>query len=306
MRAMSRYLVGVAYSTAAIALAAQWTAGKIALASIPPFELATMRFVIASAALLSIALITRTPLPVRRWRPIAVAAAFGFFGFNALAFLGLRLTPASDSAIIIPTTIPVATGLLATLVHEKLSSPRIVGFAIASIGAAIVIAGGQQIGTELSTARLTGDLLELASAISWAVCLTVSALVVRSESVLGFVTLASLFGTAFLFPFGFLEHGYGDVPAWTAASWLGLGILAVISTVVAFLIFFWAVRTFGPSRGALISYLAPVAGLLLAFAVLGERPLPLQLVGAVVVLVGVRLVVGRTAMVASSTRPSPA
>ena len=96
------------------------------------------------------------------------------------------------------------------------------------------------------------------------------------------------------------------MPAWTAASWLGLGILAVISTVVAFLIFFWAVRSFGPSRGALISYLAPVAGLLLAFAVLGERPLPLQLVGAVVVLVGVRLVVGRTAMVASSTRPSPA
>jgi len=39
---------------------------------------------------------------------------------------------------------------------------------------------------------------------------------------------------------------------------------------------------------ALISYLALVAGLVIAFVVLGEQPFPLQLVGAVVILAGVR------------------
>jgi O-acetylserine/cysteine efflux transporter len=281
--------VVIAYSTAALALAAQWTAAKIALAAIPPFELSTMRFVIASVSFAAVALVTRTPLPLQRWRPVGAAAAFGFLGFNALAFFGLRLTPASDSALIVPTTIPVATALLATLTHEQLTSRKILGLCVASVGAAIVILGGQQLSGEVSTTRLGGDLLELGSAFAWAACLTVSALVVRTGSVLGFVTMASLIGTALLFPLGFLEKGYADIPTWSDRSWLAVAVLGIISTFVAFLIFFWAVSRFGPSRGALISYLAPVAGLLIVFAVLGEQPAPLQLAGAVVILGGVRI-----------------
>lgn len=286
---MQRPRVVLAYSTAALALATQWTVAKIALAIVPPLELATMRFAIASAVLVVLALVTRTRLPLHRWRPVTAAAAFGFLGFNTLAFLGLRLTPASDSALIIPATIPVATALLATLIRERLTSRRLVGFGVASLGAAVVIAGGQPSGTEISTSRLLGNLLEFASAVSWAACLTISALVVRSESVLGFLTMASLIGTAMLFPLGFLEQGYRDVPGWSAQAWLAAASLGVISTVVAFLIFFWAVSRFGAGLGAMVTYLALVAGLILAFLVLGERPLPLQLVGALVILLGVRL-----------------
>ncbi|TMG51784.1 MAG: EamA/RhaT family transporter, partial [Chloroflexi bacterium] len=62
---------------------------------------------------------------------------------------------------------------------------------------------------------------------------------------------------------------------------------------------------FGASRGALISYLAPVAALFIAFVVLGEQPFPLQLVGAVVILAGVRLVTRQTRAMPSA-RPAPA
>ena len=295
--------VVLAYSTAALALAAQWTAAKISLGAVPPLELSTMRFAIASAVLLAIAAVTRTRLPLRRWRAVVAAAACGFLGFNSLAFLGLHLTPASDSALIVPTTIPVATALFATLIRERLTSQKLLGFAVASLGAAIVIAGGQQIGGEISTARLLGDLLEVCSAVAWAACLTISALVVRTESVVGFVTMASLIGTAMLFPLGFLERGYRDIPTWSSEVWVALIVLGLISTVVAFLIFFWAVHRFGASRGALISYLAPVAGLFIAFAVLGERPFPVQLAGAVVILAGVRLVTRKTAPEARSAKP---
>jgi drug/metabolite transporter (DMT)-like permease len=303
---VSQRVVVLAYATAALALAAQWTAAKVALGAVPPLELSAMRFAIASAVLVVAAIITRTPLPIRRWRPVTAAAAFGFLGFNALAFLGLHLTPASDSALIVPTTIPVATALLATLIRERLTSQKVFGFTVATVGAAIVIAGGQQFGAEISTTRLLGDLLELGSAVCWAACLTISALVVRTESVLGFVTMSSLLGTAMLFPLGFLEQGYRDVPTWSAESWLAVAMLGLLSTVVAFLIFFWAVRRFGPSRGALISYLAPVAGLFIAFIVLGERPFPVQLVGAVVILAGVRLVTKKARGPVPSTTPAAA
>ncbi len=303
---MSQRIVVLAYSVAALALAAQWTAAKIALRTVPPFELSTMRFAIASVLFVLVAIATRTRLPVRRWRLVLAAAAAGFLGFNAMAFIGLHLTPASDSALIVPTTIPVATALLATLIREQLTPRRAGGFAIATAGAVIVIAGGQQLGAEISTTRLLGDVLELGSAISWAACLTISALVLRTESILGFVTMASLLGTAMLFPLGFLEQGYRDVPTWAAESWSAVAFLGVVSTFVAFPIFFWTVHSFGAARGALISYLAPVAALAIAFVILGERPLPLQLVGAIVILAGVRVVTAKPPSRAPSIRPATA
>jgi drug/metabolite transporter (DMT)-like permease len=169
--------VVLAYSTAALALAAQWVAAKVALGTAPPLELATVRFAIASVVLVALSLATRTPPPIHRWRLVTAAAALGFFGFNSLAFLGLQLTPASDSALIVPTVIPVATALFATLIHERLTSRKALGFAVATIGAAIVIAAGQQGGAEISTTRLLGNLLELASAVCWhCECPTISSM----------------------------------------------------------------------------------------------------------------------------------
>ncbi len=228
---MRRPRVVLAYSTAALALAAQWIAAKVALAEAPPLELATVRFAIASAVLVVLARVTRTPLPIHRWRAVTAAAALGFFGFNSLAFLGLQLTPASDSALIVPTTIPVATALFATLIRERLTSRKLLGFGVATLGATVVIAGGQQGGSEISTTRLLGNVLELASAVCWGACLTVSALILRKESILGFLTMASLLGTAMLFPLGFFEHGYRDLPSWGTDTRLAAVSLGVFSTV---------------------------------------------------------------------------
>ncbi len=140
-------VVMLAYATAALALSAQWIAAKIALRSAPPLELSTMRFAVASVIFVLLAIATRTPLPLHRWRPVTAAAAFGFLGFNSLAFLGLQLTPASDSALIIPTTIPVATALLATFIGEPMTRRKLLGFAVATSGAALVVVAGQQTGS---------------------------------------------------------------------------------------------------------------------------------------------------------------
>jgi drug/metabolite transporter (DMT)-like permease len=255
-----------------------------------------MRFAIASGVLLAACAITRTPIPLHRWRPIAAAAACGVLGFNTLAFVGLSRTPASDSALIVPTTIPMATALFATLIHERLTSRKLFGFAVATVGAALVIAGGQQSegGSESSTIRLGGDLMELVAATAWAASLTIGAIVLRKESVLGYVTFMVVIGTAMLLPLGALPQGYRDVPTWGTETWLAAGFLGVFSTSVAFVLFFWAVHRYGASLAAMVTYLTPIATLVLAFLILAEHPLPLQLVGGAVIVVGVRLAARRS------------
>jgi drug/metabolite transporter (DMT)-like permease len=199
-------IVIAVYATLAITLGGQWIAAKLGLNAVPALELSTMRFAIASGVLLAACAITRTPIPLHRWRPIAAAAACGVLGFNTLAFVGLSRTPVSDSALIIPTTIPMATALFATLIHERLTSRKLFGFAVATVGAALVIAGGQQSegGSESSTIRLGGDLMELGAATAWAASLTIGATVLRKESVLGYVTFMVVIGTAMLLTLGAL------------------------------------------------------------------------------------------------------
>jgi drug/metabolite transporter (DMT)-like permease len=287
-------IVVAIYATLALTLGGQWIAAKLGVTAVPALELSTMRFAIAAAVLLAACAITRTPIPFGRWRPIVAAAVCGVLGFNTLAFVGLSLTPASDSALIIPTTIPMATAVFATLIHERLTSRKLLGFAIATIGAALVIVGGQQVASESSALRLRGDLMELGAATSWAASLTIGAIVLRRESVLGYVTLMVVIGVVMLVPLGVLAEGYRDVPSWSAGTWLAAGFLGVFSTAVAYVLLFWAVHRFGPSLASMVSYLTPVATLVLAFLILAERPLPFQLAGAAVIVVGVRVAAHRS------------
>ncbi len=286
-------MVVAIYATLSLTLGGQWIAAKLGLTTVPALELSTMRFAIASVVLLAACVVTRTAIPLHRWRLIGAAAACGVLGFNTLAFVGLSQTPASDSALIIPTTIPMATALFATLIHERLTARKMLGFAIAAVGAAVVIIGGQQVATEASASRLRGDLLELCAAMSWAASLTIGAIVLRKEAVLGYVTLMVLIGTAMVLPLGLLAQGYRDVPSWSTDTWLAAGFLGLFSTGVAFVLFFWAVRRFGASLAAMVAYFTPITALLLAFVILGERPLPLQLAGAAVIVLGVRIAARR-------------
>ena len=302
--------VVVIYIVLSLALSGQWIAAKLGVTAVPALELSTMRYAIASVVLLAACAVTRTPLPIRRWPIVALGAACGVLGFNTLAFLGLMMTPASDVALIIPTTIPAAAALFATAIGERLTSRRIVGLAIATAGTVIVIVGGQQSDVGPSGSRILGDVLELLGAAAWAAGLTIGAIAFRrGAGVLGYVTLMVTLGTLFIAPLGLLQEGYRDLPRWSVETWLAAAFLGVASTALAFVLFFWAVRRFGPGLAAMVAYLTPVTTLVLAFAILNERPVPLQLVGGAVIVVGVRIAArgrARSEVASALRRPAAA
>ncbi|MGH2498678.1 MAG: DMT family transporter, partial [Candidatus Limnocylindria bacterium] len=272
------------YATIALVWSGGWIAGKIGVSEVPPLELSAVRFALAGAILLVIARLTRSPLGTDRLGLVALSAVFGVLGYNALVFVGLTMAPASDGGLIVPTMAPVLTAIAATAVGERLTANKIAGFAVASAGAALIILAGQGLAAPLSRERLVGDLLMLGGAACWAGYATIGTLTLRSGSPLGVVALSTLMGAGLLFPLGFLEKGYADVPTWSAGAWLAIAFLVVFATIVGFVLFFWAVRRFGAGLAAMTTYLVPVGTLALAFVILGERPAPLQLVGGAVVL----------------------
>lgn len=281
-------VVPLVYATIALAWGGTWVAGKVVVAQVPPLEMSTLRFAIAAVVLFGIVAITRTPLVWARFRYVFLAAIFGVFGYNAMVFVGLTIAPASDGALITPTAIPVLTAVAATFIGEPLTRRKVLGLVLATVGSALVIAGGQAALTAgLSVERLVGDVLFLGGAMCWAAYSVFGSVAMRDRSPIAFTALTVAIGAALLFPLGFLEHGFSDVPAWAPASWALVIFLALVATVLAFALYLWGVRRFGAGLSSLVGYLVPVAGVALSFLILGERPHPLQLVGGGVILAGV-------------------
>jgi len=287
-------LTVLVYVTVALCWSGSWTAGKLGVGSVPPLELSAIRFALAGLLLLALARLTRSSLGLVRWKLLLVAAFFGIFAYNALVFVGLTLGPASDGALIVPTLNPVLTVFIAIFLGERLTRNKVAGIAFATVGATIVVASAQN-GAAFSSQRLTGDLLMLGGAACWSVYATIGAITTRSGSPLGVTAVACLMGAAMLFPLGFLEHGYQDVPAWPASAWLDIGYLVVFATIIGFVLFYWAVRRFGAGMASMVSYLVPVFALVQAALLLNERVTIVEVTGGAIILVGVRLATWRTA-----------
>jgi drug/metabolite transporter (DMT)-like permease len=278
-----------AYAAIALAWGGTWVVAKAAVGQVPPIELSAIRFFGVAVVLLIACAVLRIPLGTRQLGSVALAGIFGIFGYNALVFVALTMAPASDGALIVPTMVPVLTALVATAIGERLARNKVIGFAVSSLGAAFVIVGAQGIGGAFSAERLVADLMALGGAVCWAVYGVAGRVAMRDRSPTALVALTAVIGTLGLFPLGFLERGYADVPAWPLSAWLAVGYLVAFGTIVGFVLFYWAVRRFGAGIGAMSSYMVPVAALILAYAFLGERPQPLQLAGGAVILAGVRI-----------------
>ena len=106
---------------------------------------------------------------------------------------------------------------------------------------------------------------------------------------IGPYVIAAPIGALCLIPLGFFEKGYADVGGWNATVWLNVLYLALVGSVASFIAFYWLVLRVGAGVAAMTSYLVPVLTLAMAVVFLGDRPEPLQLVGGVVILAGVRL-----------------
>jgi drug/metabolite transporter (DMT)-like permease len=288
------FITPLAAFVVALAWSGGWIAGKLGVTSAPPLEFSAVRFVIAAIALAAIALATRTPIGSGGLMPIVSSAVFGYLGYNAFVFVGLTMAPTSDAALIVPTTIPVLTAIAASFFGERLSSTKIAGFILASVGAALVIAAGQN-GGEVSGRRLLGDVLMLAGAVCFAMYTALGTITLRTRSPLAVVTLATPIGALLLLPFGLLEQGYRDVGGWGTGVWIDALYLALIVTVASFTLFYWVVRRVGAGIAAMSSYFVPMLTLAMAVVFLGDRPQPLQLVGGVVILAGVRVATLRMA-----------
>lgn len=267
---------------------ANFSANKFALVSVPPLAFSAVRFLIASGLLWTVVAVLKPGQPIpagTAWR-LAGLGLIGNTAYQAALMAGLVTTTATNAALILGA-MPVAVAVLGTVSGVERTSPRLwLGIVVASIGVVLVIAAR---GLDFSSATLRGDLLALAACLCWSVFTVGVRQVGRNANPLRVVLLTTLGGTPVLVLLAWRDLVRIDWLQLGTPTWFALLYSAVLAIVVAYAIWSVAVQRIGGNRTALYNCIVPVVAALVAWVVLGERPLPVQGVGAFLVFAGVFL-----------------
>ncbi len=291
--------------------AGSYLCGKTALREIPPLPLGLLRFLGASALLVLLLLRVRPPgqrMPPKSAWPqllvlsfVVVPVSQGFFQ------TGLALSTAAHAALLYSLT-PLFVMLLAQALRRELPGVR------TALGTLIALAGTLYVlvwrGLDLSRGPLFGDLLLLAAVIAWALFTAEGRPLVSVHGPLPVIAWTLIAGTAMYLPLGIASlaapGAVHRIAHASRAAWLGVGYLILVTSVIAYLLWYWALAHLPAARVAVFTNLQPLATAVLAHFFLGEHVTPQFVGGALMVIFGVVLAQLRAPRTAAEVPPEPA
>lgn len=265
-------------------------AGKFALQELPPFALVCLR-VWFSAALLAGIYFTSPEARAARFSgtDLKKFAELGLYGvvLNQTGFtVGLHYTTVAHSSLIIALGPIFVLALARWRGLEVLTARKLLGMAISFVGVAIL---SSEYGFGSDSPTFVGDVITLAGSIAFAFYTVVGKRVALTYGTLAMNTYAYLTGALLVLPLtGWQLVG---VP-WeeiTGRGWASVVYMAALASVVAYLIYYYALSKLSASRVAAFSYLQPVIATLLGVVALGETLSPRLVGGGTAVLLGVYL-----------------
>jgi len=260
---------------------------RLALDDLPPLVVATLRTIIAG--LLAVPLLARSgqrlPTDPMARRLLAISGLTGFVIFPIVYTLGQERTSALHGVMIL-AALPILTGLYASLVARRRPRTRwLVGCAIALTGEVVLIAARSHTAGE---ATLGGDLLIVAAALAVSAGYVAGAMLPPrglSSSATTFwgVALAAVV----VAPLAIAIFARDGIPSADAVSWGSVVFLAVVTSVVGYIGWYWALDRGGITRIATLQFLQPLSGVALAALVLHETVTTNVVIGGAAIICGI-------------------
>ena len=271
----------------------------VAVKELPPLTIVVLRVALAAVVLSVVARIICAPIPrtSRAWRAfLAMGLLNNVLPFVLIVWAQTRV--ASSVASILNATTPLFTVVVAHCLtsDEKLTIGRAIGVVVGFGGVAVMVGGVAIESRDVNVFAQVGILL---AAMSYA-CAAVFG---RRFRAMGVPPLASAAGqllasSIILIPVEFIIDG-----PWTHAwpsteAALAVAGLAILSTALAYIVYFRVLATAGAANLSLVTFLIPVTAILLGLCVLHESLEPKHIFGLVLIGIGLACVDGRLLRIA--------
>jgi drug/metabolite transporter (DMT)-like permease len=186
-------------------------------------------------------------------------AYISFFGValnQVLFFEGLNLTTPINASIIMVGVPIIVLVFSHILIKDKLTKNKIIGIILGSIGAAYLIL--QSGNFSFSSDTLVGNTLVLINASSYGLFLVLIKPLMKKYSPITIMKWVFLFGLVYVTPVSLdlaISANYDQIPA---NIWLSIGYVIIFTTVFAYLLNNYSLKTISPTINSVYIYLQPV------------------------------------------------
>lgn len=266
----------------------------VAVRELPSFTLVWLRVAVAAATLLVVLRLAGQTMPKSR----QVWAAFVGMGLlnNVVPFVLIvwgQHHIASGLASILNTTTPLFTVLVAHVLtpDEKLTPWKLAGVVVGFIGAVFMIGPDALGGLGVS---MTAELACLVAALVYAF----AGIFGRRFKRMGVAPLATAAGqacasTVLLLPLMLIVDRPWTLSAPQPVTWAAVLGVGVLSTALAYVLYFRILAAAGATNLLLVTFLIPVSAVLLGWLVLGETLQPRHFGGMALIGLGLACIDGR-------------
>ncbi|HMR33434.1 MAG TPA: EamA family transporter [Geminicoccaceae bacterium] len=283
---------------ALLALSVLWGGGffftGVVVRELPPFAIVTLRVGLAAAALGLVirGMGRRMPCSREAWRAFAVMGLLSnVVPFCLIVWAQTRIPSALAS--ILNATTPLSTVIVAHFLtsDEKMTGNRLAGVVIGFAGVALMIGPSALV-------RLDGDVLGQLAVLAATLSYAFAGVFGRRFRRMGIGALETSTGqltaaTLMLLPLTLLVDHPWALPMPSPATWAAVLGISLLSTALAFVLYFRILATAGATNAVLVTFLIPVSAILLGTLVLGERLEAEHLAGMACIAAGLAVIDGR-------------
>ncbi|HTY90815.1 MAG TPA: DMT family transporter [Methanocella sp.] len=267
-----------------------FVANAIALKSIGPIEIASLRFFIATPLLAAITYLWKGKeifkCDIKDLGAIIIMALTGVTLQYVIQVTAQEYTTATNASLLINTSVFFIIFLSALFLNEKLSRWRIAGSVIGFLGVAVLVSKGS-LSFDLGGHAL-GDIMIIVCALLWSVYSIYGKKIASKYNPLTILNLIFIIGTICLVPFYLLtpHTAVTDIPLDAIGA---IVFLAIFCSIIAYLAYNVALERMDASQVGVYIYFVPLSTIVLAWLILGETLTPATIGGGLMVLLGMYL-----------------
>ncbi|MDB5511361.1 MAG: eamA-like transporter family protein [Enterovirga sp.] len=267
---------------------------KVAVATLPPLTVVLARVGLAALALALYLRWRGTPWPRDRavWRAFVGMGLLNNLIPFALMFWGQTVLSSALASVLNATT-PVFSLLVAHVLtaDEKLAVHKVVGIALGVAGVAVLV------GVE-AVSQADPAILPILACLGAALSYGFASVFGRRFKRLGIDPVVGAFGQTAATSLMTVPLVLAVAAPWHSAwpdapTWAALVGLALLSTALAYVLFFQLLATVGAINTSLVTLLIPVSAILLGSVFLGERLTGPQIGGMLLIGAGLLAIDGR-------------
>lgn len=283
-----RLKIVAAFATIYLVWGSTFLAIRLGVRELPPFLFAGARFLMAGALLTVVALALRERFPqgAREWRLMLMFSLLMITFSNGVSTVALQHIPSNEGALLSAGSALwiTALGALGPKGHS-LTVRGSLGLLLGFAGVVLIVWPREA----APSGYMGWQALILFGSFSWALGTILYRDAALAVGPIAFNAVMMLLGSAWLLLAGL---GTGELPRWhwSPGGLLAMTYLAVFGSALAYTAYSWLLKRVPADRVSTFAYVNPAVATVLGWAVLGEALEPLQVVGMVVVLLGVALV----------------